>query len=173
MIRHELRSHSVHCNKAMDVCSSVVFADLQRERHKQTINNELTHKLWQIVCQMHTIQSHVGSMGRVSSAITWFLSLSNPCTNTLAIRRSEVEWIQALIKGITEPKWNPGSNWYYWHYMIFASGLPLPLGQEPCQSELYGLDKHSHTYQHLRHCKLRYPTDNQPPKSKSRQIKDC
>lgn len=46
----------------------------------------------------------------------------------------------------------------------------VPQEQELCQSELFVWDKHSHTYQHLKRCKLQYLVDNQHPENMSQKI---
>lgn len=46
----------------------------------------------------------------------------------------------------------------------------LPQVSKLCQSEQYVLDKHNHTCQHLKHCKLQYPMDNQLPEKKNKKL---
>lgn len=99
---------------------------------------------------MHTIQAHAGSIGRMSSAIALCFSFKTPCMKYLHKTTGKKR-----ERGIVYPQ---NTN-----YVAVYAKKPLPLAQEQCQSEQYGLDKHSHTCQHLRHCKLQYPVDNQHP----------
>lgn len=50
-------------------------------------------------------------------------------------------------------------------YQDFQKQEWIPQVQEQFQSEQYALDRHNHTCQHLKHCKLQYQEDSQHPES--------